>query len=274
MAGFSFRRSAGQLVCDGVPLADDRAGGRHAGARLQRALIGERYRALDAAFAGHPHRLHYAIKANATLAVVRALRALGAGADANSGGEIEVALRAGFAPDEIVFTGVGKTRDELERAIGLGVAAINAESPGEVDRIADHRRGAQGTVARVAVRINPDVDAGSHPHISTGQRVDQVRHVGRATPRAMIRDMAARGRSCRSSVCTCTSDRRSPDRAARRARRRSIADLARALAAEGIQLEHLDLGGGLGIAYEPGQTVRRRRGLRARRPARDRAHRA
>ena len=95
----------------------------------------ERYRALDLAFVSHPHRLHYAIKANSTTAVVRELRALGARADANSGGEIEVALRAGFSPDQIVFTGVGKTRAELERAIGLGVAAINAESPGEVDRI-------------------------------------------------------------------------------------------------------------------------------------------
>ena len=93
---------------------------------------------------------------------------LGARADANSGGEIEVALRAGFAPGDIVFTGVGKTHDELDRAVALGLDAINAESPGEIDRIAAHRAARHAPRARVAIRINPDVDAESHPHISTG----------------------------------------------------------------------------------------------------------
>ena len=98
------------------------------------------YRRLDAALAPHPHAIHYALKANSTLALVRLLRAEGAGADANSGGEIEVALRAGFIPDQIVFTGVGKTADELDRAVTLGLKAINAESPGELDRIAARAR--------------------------------------------------------------------------------------------------------------------------------------
>jgi diaminopimelate decarboxylase len=80
-------------------------------------VLRDRYAALDAAFADYPHDLHYAIKANATLAVVREMRAAGAHADANSGGEIELALRAGFTPDQIVFTGVGKTHDELVRAV-------------------------------------------------------------------------------------------------------------------------------------------------------------
>ena len=90
---------------------------------------------LDDAFGDYPHRVHYALKANSTLGIVRVIRELGGRVDANSGGEIEVALRVGFAPDDIVFCGVGKTRGELERAIGLGLHAINAESKGELQRI-------------------------------------------------------------------------------------------------------------------------------------------
>ena len=90
------------------------------------------YHELDAALTGVPHALHYALKANSTLAIARLLRELGSGADANSVGEIEVALRAGFDPSRIVFTGVGKTSTELERAIVLGVHTINAESPNQL----------------------------------------------------------------------------------------------------------------------------------------------
>jgi diaminopimelate decarboxylase len=151
-----FLREQDVLTCDGVPL--DRIA-RDTGTPVHvysGPLIDARYRELDEAFAGYPHRFHYAIKANATLGVVRRMRALGANADANSGGEIEVALQGGFAPGEIVFTGVGKTPAELERAVALGVGAINAESPGEVSRIAAIAE-AQGRTARVAVRLNPDV---------------------------------------------------------------------------------------------------------------------
>ena len=116
-----------------------------------------------------PHRLHYAIKANSTLAVVRLMRELGARADANSGGEIEVALRAGFAPADIVFTGVGKTGAELDRA---DRPRRRRHQRRVARRDGAHRRDRARTAARrarVAVRINPDVDAGSHPHISTGR---------------------------------------------------------------------------------------------------------
>src|SRR5215510_4606749 len=95
--------------------------------------IRDAYRAIDAAFAAYPHAIHYALKANSTLAIIRLLRSLGSRADANSGGEIRVAQRAGFSPREIVFTGVGKTRDELEFAISQDIGTLNAESPGELD---------------------------------------------------------------------------------------------------------------------------------------------
>ena len=216
------------------------------------ALMRSRAAALSAACGDYPHALHYAIKANATLAIVRLMRECGARADANSGGEIEVALRAGFTPADIVFTGVGKSADELRRAIALGVKAINAESPGEVERIAAIARDL-GTVARVAVRINPDVDAGSHPHISTGLRTNKF-GMSIEAARAMARSIGAHP-SLRivglhvhiGSQITKTAPL---SRAAE-----TIAALAVELRAEGVPLEHVDIGGGLGIAYQAGQTV-------------------
>lgn len=249
MAGFE--RDQGQLSCDGVPLADL---ARQTGTPLHvysAALMEARYRAFDAAFSGHPHRVHYAIKANATLGVVRRFRELGSAADANSGGEIEVALRAGFAPADIVFTGVGKTRAELERAVSLGVAAINAESPGEVDRIAAIAT-TLGTTANVAVRINPDIDAGSHPHISTGHRTTKF---GMSTDEAvsMLRYMGAR-RSLRVVGLHVHVGSQITQVAPIARAVRTLVDLARH-SASGLAIDHLDVGGGLGIAYEPGQSV-------------------
>ena len=250
MAGFELKDHA--LVCDGVPLAVVAASVGTPAHVYSAAVIDERYRQLDRAFTGAAHRLHYAIKANSTLAIVRRLRALGARADVNSGGELDVALRAGFSPSDIVFTGVGKTRAELERAIGLGVAAINAESPGEVDRI-EHLAAAHGTVARVAVRINPDIDAGSHPHISTGHHGTKFgMSVAEAT--RMLRDVARRPwmhvvglhLHIGSQITRLDPFTRAAE---------TLVDMAADLAQEGIQIEHLDLGGGLGIEYEAGQPV-------------------
>ena len=239
-------------MCEDVPLSEI-AG--QAGTPLHvysRSVLRARVRALDAAFESYPHDLHYAIKANATLAVVREMRDEGAHADANSGGEIDVALRAGFRPDQIVFTGVGKTHDELVRAVTLGLKAINAESPGEMERI-DAIARAHLTTARVAVRVNPDVDAGSHPHISTGSRINKFGMTpGQAHEMAM--SMAAREHlrvvGLHMHVGSQVTDTEPLRRGAL-----AFADLAQALAADGVQLEHLDVGGGLGIPYQPGQVV-------------------
>src|SRR4051812_28596134 len=138
-----FQPSEHGLLCDGVSI--DAIAGR-AGTPLyvySARAIREAYGAIDAAFAGYPHAIHYALKANSTLAIARLLHSLGSRADANSGGEVQVAQRAGFAPSEIVFTGVGKTQEELEYAVGNGVGAINAESAGELDRIAAVARAQQ-----------------------------------------------------------------------------------------------------------------------------------
>jgi diaminopimelate decarboxylase len=160
------------LHCDGVRVADIVNAVGTPVYLYSANAIQSSYRAIDDAFATYPHRIHYALKANSTLAIVRLLRSLGSRADANSGGEVRVALHAGFEAADIVLTGVGKTRDELAHAIACGVGTINAESAGEIDRIAAIAS-AEGLTARVALRVNPDIDAKSHPNISTGLRTNK-----------------------------------------------------------------------------------------------------
>ena len=205
------------------------------------------FRELDEALGAFPHDIQYALKANSSLALVHLLRTLGAGADANSGGEIEVALRAGFIPDQIVFTGVGKTGDELDRAVTLGLKAINAESPGELDRIAARAR-AQSTTARVALRVNPDIDARSHPHISTGLRTNKF-GMPLDQARAIYRDHARQEGLEPVGIHVHVGSQITDLEPLRRAAERVVA-LASALKDDGIALEHLDVGGGLGISYD------------------------
>ena len=197
-----------------------------------------------------PHALHYALKANSTLAIARLLRELGSGADANSVGEIEVALRAGFEPSQIVFTGVGKTPAELERAVALGVKSINAESPGELDRIAAIAR-ARGTTARVALRVNPDVDARSHPHISTGLRTNKF-GVPIEDARALYRTAVATPGLAPVGVHVHVGSQITSLDPIADATRRVVA-LIQDLRADGVPLDHVDLGGGLGISYDGSQ---------------------
>lgn len=215
------------------------------------AAIRAAYRTFTEALAPHPHAVHYALKANSTLGIARLLQREGCGADANSGGEIEVALRAGFTPGQILFTGVGKTPGELERAISLGLKAINAESPGELDRISALAR-TQGTTARVALRVNPDIDARSHPHISTGLRTNKF-GMPIETARAIYRDHARQPGlepvgihvHVGSQITTVGPLRGAAER---------VVGLARELRDDGIAIEHVDLGGGLGISYD-GETA-------------------
>jgi diaminopimelate decarboxylase len=250
-----FQPGAAGLGCDGVSVAAIAA---DIGTPLyiySADAIRSAYRALDDAFAAVPHAIHYALKANSTLAIARLLRSLGSRADANSGGEIRVAQRAGFAPAQIVFTGVGKTRDELEYAIACGVAAINAESAGEIDRIAAIAH-AIGRQARVALRVNPDIDAQSHPNISTGLKsnkfgvpLEDARSIYRA--RRALDGVRFTGVHVHigSQITTLEPLRRAAE---------ALVTVARELRDDGLELEHLDLGGGLGIAYEgrPIVTVR------------------
>jgi diaminopimelate decarboxylase len=242
-----FQPTGDVLACDGVSIQSIV---EHAGTPTyiySARAIRESYRAIDDAFASYPHAIHYGMKANSTIAIMRLLRSIGSRADANSGGEIRVAEHAGFAPIDIVFTGVGKTRDELAFAIAQGVGTINAESAGELDRIAAIAR-AQGRLARVALRVNPDIDAKSHPKISTGLKTNKF-GVPLQEARAMYR--ARRDTAglqfvgvhihIGSQITTLDPMRRAAQ---------SLVSLALELRDDGFTLEHVDLGGGLGIAYE------------------------
>jgi diaminopimelate decarboxylase len=242
-----FHRLQDVLVCENVPLADIAAAEGTPLYVYSAATIAARYRAIDEAFASYPHALHYALKANSTLALARILRGLGAGADANSGGEIDVALRAGFIPEQIVFTGVGKTPAELAQAIDLGVKTINAESEGELERI-DMLARERGTRARVALRVNPDIDARSHPHISTGLKtnkfgiaLDAVNELAHRFSKADGMEIVGLHIHVGSQITTLD-----PLRSAAQA----IVTLAQELRGDGIAIDHLDLGGGLGVSYD------------------------
>ena len=247
MTGFTYRD--GSLQCDGRSIPDLV---RELGTPLyvySGASIRAAFAALDGALAGSRHTLHYALKANSTLAILRLVRRLGCHADANSGGEIEVARRAGFEPAEIVFTGVGKTRDELDLAVGLGVKAINIESDGEADRI-DALAQSRGVKARVALRVNPDIDPNTHALISTGQRFNKFGVPIEHAP-LVLRKMARRpGLDLVGLHVHLGSQVVEMAPLARAAQ--ALADLAREARDMGLTLRHLDVGGGLGIAYDGG----------------------
>ena len=246
-----FERQQGAVHCDGIPLADLAA---RFGTPLyvySAAAIAERYRQVDEAFHGYPHTLHSALKANSTLGIARFVRSLGAAADANSVGEIDVALRAGFTAQEIVFTGVGKTEAELERAIQLGLRSINAESEGEIARI-DALATSRGRRARVAVRVNPDIDAQSHPHISTGLKNNKF-GVAIADAREMCLGMRGRAGVQIVGLHSHVGSQITQLEPLRRAAEALVA-LAFELRGAGVHIEHLDIGGGLGVPYE-GQPV-------------------
>jgi diaminopimelate decarboxylase len=242
-----YRQASGELVCDGVPLADVAAA---AGTPLyvySAATLRERYTAIDAAFGGYPHALHYALKANSTFAIARLVKDLGGKADANSVWEIELARKAGFEPAAIVFTGVGKSADELECAVSLGLKAINVESAGELSRVeAIARR--TGVVARVAVRVNPDIDSGSHPHIATGLKInkfgvplDAARQLFSTIGQRPALKLVAVHVHVGSQITTLEPLRRAAS---------TVARLSGELRAAGVVLEYADLGGGLGISYD------------------------
>ncbi len=242
-----FQPTSDGLVCDGVSVHAI-AGQVGTPVYIYSARsIRDAFRSIDEAFASYPHAIHYALKANSTLAIVRLLQSLGSRADANSGGEVRVALRAGFAPSDIVFTGVGKTRDELEFAIAEGVGTINAESAGELDRIAAIAR-ALGREARVALRVNPDIDARSHPNISTGLKSNKF-GVPLEDARQIYRDRTSLDGIRFVGVHIHIGSQITTAEPLRRAAS-ALVTLAIELRDDGVALEHVDLGGGLGIAYE------------------------
>jgi len=243
----SFHRDGATFTCDGVSMVTIVEKLGTPTYVYSAAEIESRFRLIDTAFGSHPHAIHYAMKANSSLALIQLLRRLGSAVDANSGGEIELALRAGFVPQEIIFTGVGKTTEELKLAVELGVKAINAESEGELQRIAETAK-RQGKIARVALRVNPDIDAKSHPHISTGLRsnkfgigVHQIMEVCRKVRARDSLGLVGLHVHVGSQILELDPLKRAT---------KMLVGLAEELRAVGITLEHLDIGGGLGISYD------------------------
>ncbi len=198
------------------------------------------------ALAGRDHLVCYAMKANSNLAVLQTFAQAGCGFDIVSGGELDRVLAAGGDPAKVVFSGVGKTRSEMARALDVGVSCFNVESEPELELLSRLAVGAD-RVARISLRVNPDVDAKTHPYISTGLSgnkfgVAHERAVAVYRRAATLPGIEVIGIDCHigSQITETGPYLDALDR---------VLDLAEAVEAHGIRLPHLDLGGGLGIAY-------------------------
>ena len=209
-------------------------------------VVRSQYRALRGAFA-RPVLVCYALKANSSRAVASVLAHCGAGADIVSGGELSRARRAGFAPARIVFSGVGKTEDEMAAGLRAGVKAFNVESAEELDALA-RVAGRLKTKAPVSIRLNPDINPKTHPHITTG-RAENKFGVETGEALALYR-RASRDRRLRVAGVQCHIGSQITSLAPYKRAAASVAALTRRLKGEGIPLEFADLGGGLGISYK------------------------
>ncbi|MGZ5154385.1 MAG: diaminopimelate decarboxylase [Burkholderiales bacterium] len=236
------------LMCDGIALADIAAKTGTPCYVYSAATILANYHAYDDTLRGVPHTICYAMKANGNLAILRLLSRAGAGFDIVSGGELYRVLKAGGDPAKVVFSGVGKTSEEIDAALAAGIFAFNCESEPElalVDALA-HRRGIK---ARVALRVNPDVAADTHSHIATGSlghkfgvdigEAEAVYERARQSGNLLIE-----GVSCH--IGSQQSDFDPMMKAADR-----VLELIACLRAKGFDIRHVDLGGGLGVTYKP-----------------------
>jgi len=167
-----FHYEAGVLHCEGVPLPEIARGAGTPAYVYSHAALERAYRELDEAFGKLNHLVCYAVKANGNLAVLHALSSFGAGADIVSGGELYRAMRAGFDPKKVVFAGVGKTDEEILAGLGERILLFNVESAPELEHL-ERLAARHGKRARVALRVNPDVDAGTHDHVATGRAFDK-----------------------------------------------------------------------------------------------------
>ncbi|EKA2633601.1 diaminopimelate decarboxylase [Vibrio alginolyticus] len=236
----------GQLWAEDVPL---QALAEQYGTPLyvySRATLERHWKAFDSAVGQHPHLVCYAVKANSNLGVLNTLARLGSGFDIVSGGELERVIAAGGEPKKVVFSGVGKTPAEMKRALELGIKCFNVESEPELERL-NKVAGELGVIAPISLRINPDVDAKTHPYISTGLRDNKF---GIAFDRApdvykfaqSLPNLNVQGIDCHigSQLTNIDPFIDATDR---------LLALIDDLKAQGINIRHLDVGGGLGVVY-------------------------
>ena len=245
-----FQYREGQLYAEELPLSDLAERFDTPLYVYSRAMLEARYRAFDDAFGEHPHQVCYAVKANANLAVLNVLARLGAGFDIVSGGELERVLRAGGDPAKVVFSGVGKTADEMEAALKAGIHCFNVESAAELELL-NLVAGEQSMVAPISIRVNPDVDAQTHPYISTGLKDNKfgvdINDAPALYQRAAdLPHIEILGVDCHIGS-QLTSLGPFEDALGR------VMALVDKLALQGINIRHLDLGGGLGVRYREEQ---------------------
>ena len=211
-----------------------------------RATLERHWHAFDSALGTHPHLICYAVKANSNIAVLNVMAQLGSGFDIVSQGELERVLAAGGAPGKVVFSGVAKSREEIMRALEVGIRCFNVESVAELHNI-NQIAGEMGKIAPISLRVNPDVDAHTHPYISTGLKenkfgvsVDEARAVYKLA--AGLPHVKIVGMDCHigSQLTELQPFLDATDR---------LLVLMEQLQQDGIELRHLDLGGGLGVPY-------------------------
>lgn len=244
MSQFEYRD--GQLYAEGVALSEVAKKFGTPTYVYSRAHLEQQYNSYADALAGMPHLVCFAVKANSNLAVLNVLARLGAGFDIVSGGELERVLAAGGQANKIVFSGVGKTRAEMHRALQVGIHCFNLESLDELERLQEVAA-ELGVQAPVSVRVNPDVDAGTHPYISTGLKDNKFGiaiHEAEAVYQraAQLPNITILGVDCHIGS-QLTSLEPFLDALER------VLILVDRLAELGINIEHLDLGGGLGVRY-------------------------
>ena len=245
-----FSYSHNDLYCEQVPLADLAASvGTPTYVYSSHAIL-DNFRAYDQAFGGIPHSVCFAVKANSSLAVLSLLAKAGAGFDIVSGGELYRVIQAGGDPSKVVFSGVGKTAAEVEYALASGIHSFNCESEAELALI-DSLAARRGVTAGFAIRVNPDVDASTHPYISTGLSqhkfgiaIDEARAVYHRA--RGFRNLTADGVSCHigSQILDPSPILEAVDK---------VLALAAALQRDGHPIRHVDLGGGLGVPYHSGE---------------------
>ena len=244
-----FSRVDGALSCEGVPLeriAHDVGTPAYV---YSAATIRDRYERLDRMLESVPHRIHYTLKANSSRGLLELVRELGAGADVVSGGELVRALRAGFAPRDVIFGGVGKTERELSEALEADILFINVESEAEV-RLVDRLAGERGTTARLSIRVNPEITLETpHDYIKTGGRghkfgipYDDVVHVATIAAELPHVELIGLDMHLGSQLTRVDPYREGVAR---------LVAIFDELRSRGVDtLEYLDIGGGLGVRYD------------------------
>ena len=249
MAGTSdvFSYKDGSLYCEEVALADIAARAGTPCYLYSTASILDRFRAYDETLEGQPHMVCYAVKANSNLALLGLLARAGAGFDVVSAGELFRVIKAGGNPARVVFSGVGKTAEEIEYALAQGIHSFNCESEAEInllDALAERR----GVTARAAVRVNPNVGAGAHPYISTGLRQHKF-----GIDISEVEDVYQRARACRHVALegvSCHVGSQILDTAQIMSALDRMLELVDRLRGMDLPIRQVDLGGGLGVPYK------------------------